>query len=118
MIREITESDGRLLAFEDPDWTEEQFANLLGTPGAWGLYDGVSFVVGIGVEDELFMERFLLNEGTDLDEFWREVGLRYKKCHMDLPLDFKHPETIFALLDAGWTIMPNGMMKVRMTLAH
>jgi len=115
MIKELTINDADELEFLDPDWTTKEFEDFLGIPGATGFIDGNNFCIGIVVDDEIFVDRVIIQDKSMREEFWRLLKSRFKLVHVDLTLEKRDHPRILELYDQGFAITTNGCMRVRLT---
>lgn len=125
MIRDITEESIPDLDWLDYRWNRARFAEALGVPGAGGLISDKGFILGVIVEDELFVTRMRLPTSEEVwGDMLVEIRRRWKKIHHDVDMELigvklKDPDgDIAELVDAGWVpSLGHGMMKMRLTLS-
>jgi len=116
-MREATEEDARDLAFCDGEWSATDFADLLGTPGAGGVFDGDDcFAVGMACGAELHVTRYRAPGREALEDLIAAILQRWDVVKFEFSLEKRDHAQIIRFHDRGFTPECTGEMRIHMRL--
>lgn len=112
----ITKDDIDLLAMRDRKVSEELLEDYLSQDAASGITVRHSYVLGLLIGGELFVDHFMIRKGEE-ESLFEELRSTYAVVRFILPLDNANLPRVFMFYDAGLEIeCGHGPCKVQMTL--